>query len=191
MYISTRRHSLRTRTASSHAALDTLVGDLDTLARYRRYLTGLHAFRQPAEALIAARLSGSAPAAGWRPSPIAGVMREDLAALGMVPGRAIELGSFAGPSALLGLIYVLEGSALGARVLRVQVERLGLTAARGARHLAVQAASLDSWRGFLAALEAADDFDENAAAAGAQAGFAAAIMAFDMLDKDAELSASV
>ena len=48
MAMSTRRHLLRTRTASAHEALDAAVGDLDSLARYRRYLAGLGAFRDPA-----------------------------------------------------------------------------------------------------------------------------------------------
>ena len=63
----------------------------------------------------------------------------------------------------LGLAYVLEGSALGARLLDRQARALGLDAGFGARHLAAQTADLAAWHTFLGALEAADPFDLDAA----------------------------
>lgn len=191
MAISTRRQLLRTRTASLHAALDACVGELDGLAGYRRYLVGLYAFRQPAEDVIASGLASATFADAWQPTRLAGLMREDMADLGLAPPPAVALGSYSALSAVLGLTYVLEGSALGARMLRLQVEHLGLGPARGARHLAAQAASLEPWRGFLNLLDTVRDFDEEAALAGAEAGFAAALAAFDLHDAEAECSAGV
>ena len=59
----------------------------------------------------------------------------------------------------MGMVYVLEGSGLGARVLFKRAEALGLTRDFGARHLAAQVASPDSWREFLAVLEHAEPLD--------------------------------
>lgn len=185
MSMSTRRHLLRDRTSSAHAALDETVGELASLAHYRRYLRGLHAFRLPAERLVSDGLaadSGAGLASGWQPTAIAGMMLSDMADLGVSPVAPIRLAPPAGLSGLVGLVYVLEGSALGARLLRRQAERLGLGPDHGARHLAAQAESLDAWRGFLAALDSLPDFDETAAIAGAEAAFAAALAAFASLD---------
>lgn len=73
----------------------------------------------------------------------------------------------------MGVHYVLEGSALGARVLCKQVEALGLTRDHGARHLWAQAETLQSWRGYLDLLMQHEG-DEDALFAGANAAFNAA-----------------
>lgn len=78
----------------------------------------------------------------------------------------------------MGVHYVLEGSALGARVLCKQVAALGLNRDYGARHLWAQAATLESWRGFLNALNN-DAGDETAMIAGANAAFNAAAGAME------------
>lgn len=78
----------------------------------------------------------------------------------------------------MGVHYVLEGSALGARVLCKQVEALGLHRDYGARHLWAQAESLESWRGFLNALSRHEG-DEDALFAGANAAFNAAADAME------------
>ncbi|MFT3974204.1 MAG: biliverdin-producing heme oxygenase [Amaricoccus sp.] len=183
MAISTRRHLLRSRTSSAHAALDETVGTLDTLEQYRRYLRGLLAFREPAERLIA----DEAPF-GLRPTRIAALLHADMTDLGVMPAEPVALAAPVGTSGLIGLVYVLEGSALGARLLRRQAAAIGLDARHGARHLAAQAESLDAWTGFLAVLDGFDAFDEAEAVAAAEAAFAAARAAFTRLDAPENLA---
>jgi heme oxygenase len=60
---------------------------------------------------------------------------------------------------VLGTLYVLEGSGLGARVLFKDALKLGLSQHYGARHLAMQAASLGAWHALLARLESAHEAD--------------------------------
>lgn len=85
-----------------------------------------------------------------------------------------------GVSFALGVHYVLEGSALGARVLCKQVEALGLHREHGARHLWAQAEAPGNWRAFLVCLGAHEaNIDEAAAIAGANAAFQAAAASMD------------
>lgn len=78
----------------------------------------------------------------------------------------------------MGVHYVLEGSALGARVLCKQVEALGMRRNHGARHLWAQAATLEGWRAFIELLTQHDG-DEDALFAGANAAFNAAAGAME------------
>ena len=55
----------------------------------------------------------------------------------------------AGEAELLGALYVLEGSALGARLIMKSAQALGLGATFGARHLAAQAGDALAWRSYL------------------------------------------
>ena len=166
----TRRFALRERTSEAHTSLDAAVGPLDDVTAYARYLRGLLAFRAPAERALAD--------AGWTPEPLAPLIAADMADLGVPPAAEVELPAPADASGQLGLAYVLEGSALGARLLHRQALALGLDGDRGARHLAAQTADLEGWRGFLGTLEATDPFDLDSAVAAAAAGFAAAERAF-------------
>lgn len=166
----TRRFALRDRTSAAHAALDAIVGPLADAAAYGRYLRGLLAFRAPAERAL--------EAADWTPAPIAALIAADMDDLGIAPAAEVAMPAPAKPSDALGLAYVLEGSALGARILHGQALALGFDAGRGARHLAAQTRDLDGWRGFLGTLEAAEPFDLEAAVRAAQGGFAAAERAF-------------
>jgi heme oxygenase len=54
---------------------------------------------------------------------------------------------------MLGCLYVLEGSALGAQIIIRRLSEIGLGAHFGARHLASQIASPHAWQSFLAVLE--------------------------------------
>jgi heme oxygenase len=86
------------------------------------------------------------------------LLLEDLGDLGLVPGPApiggrLEIGSSAD---LLGVTYVVEGAALGSRVLYKRAQALGLSAAFGARFLAAEAADLEAWRETVARLDEAD-----------------------------------
>lgn len=167
----TRRLALRAETADAHAALDAAVGSLSSLDAYRRYLSGLHAFRVTAE--------GQAAGAAWEPQALAGAIEADMADLETLPRDPVAFGAGSGASAALGLAYVLEGSALGARLLQREATGLGLGADFGARHLAAQTADRTRWPAFCVALEAAPGFDPEAAADAARRAFAAALRAFE------------
>lgn len=91
----------------------------------------------------------------------------------------LSWGPEAGESFVMGVHYVLEGSALGARVLCKQVAPLGLHRNHGARHLWAQADTLESWRGFLTLLSNHSG-DEQALIAGANAAFNAAANAMEL-----------
>lgn len=177
--VTSPRHALRERTAGTHAALDLRIGPLDTLDRYARYLRGMHAFRAPLEeALAGTALPGWF--AGWRPLALGPALTADLADLGLgagVPAAAAPPG-VEESSTLLGVLYVLEGSALGARLLIRQARALGLSAQHGARHLALQTADTRSWRAFLALLERHPAIDLERAVGAATATFALAHDAF-------------
>ena len=168
-----RRFALRDRTAGAHAALDAAVGPLASEAAYRRYLRGLHCFRAPVERAIAGQRDA--------PPALAPLIAADLAEIGLAapepPARFPAPGS---ASARAGVAYVLEGSALGARILYRQARALG----RDPRHLAAQTADPRAWAAFCARLEQAEDFDLEAAAAAALETFAFAREAFARADAD-------
>ena len=75
---------------------------------------------------------------------------------------------------LIGVSYVLEGSALGARILVKQAAVLGYDEARGARHLWKQAAGLENWRRFIAFIADITGIDRARVAQAADASFAQA-----------------
>jgi heme oxygenase len=74
-------------------------------------------------------------------------------------------------SGLLGAVNVLEGSTLGARVLRSRAAALGMTDGFGARHLAVMMRDMSCWQTFLRQLDDVEDFDIECAAQAANAVF--------------------
>lgn len=174
---SSLRFQLRERTASRHAAIDEAVGAFADLASYRRYLVGLRAFRAPCEAAIAA-----APLpeglGDFRFEPLVSLIEADMADLGVaVPVRATAPPTVASPEETAGRLYVIEGSALGARVLAVEARALGLDEHFGARHLAAQSRGGSGFRAFAAWLDAAR-LDREAVIAAALATFADAERAF-------------
>lgn len=56
----------------------------------------------------------------------------------------------------LGILYVLEGSAFGARILTPRASALGMSANFGANYLSLQVSTPGAWKMFLAVLEAAE-----------------------------------
>ncbi len=181
------RDRLRAATAPLHADLDRALearGDFRSLAGYRRYLAAMYRFRAPIEVRVA-RTPWPVSFGAWRPVAIAGALASDLADL-QVTGAVIEQPAGDAPrlGALLGILYVLEGSALGARFLLGDALVLGLTPTHGARHLALQAGGVQNWHGFLRLLASAalDDAEADACVAAACATFAAAASAFAVAD---------
>ena len=169
----TRRMQLREATRAAHQTLDDLVGNWPYLADYRRYLAGQRRFR--------AAIDDVDPAAAglvWSITPLSTALADDCADLGL--GAEPARGTFPrpqGPSEALGVCYVVEGSALGARLLHARAAELGLSDGFAARHLAIQASS-GRWRAFLDLLEETEPFDFGAAVASANAAFALAAHAF-------------
>ncbi|HVK80817.1 MAG TPA: biliverdin-producing heme oxygenase [Verrucomicrobiae bacterium] len=143
---STLRQRLKQATEPAHVSLEANVGALDSIPGYARYLIGQHAFRAAVEAWLA-----DFPVAtdAWRPQRLAAELRHDLTDLGL-PLLAPSAISAHAPNEnfVMGVHYVLEGSALGARVLTKHVEPLGITRDHGARHLWAQSDSLGNFRAY-------------------------------------------
>ena len=178
MDLAPRRLGLKTRTADAHHALDTMIGSFDTPAAYTRYLDGMARFRLPVEAWLETQ---PLPAGfeDWRPGLYAEELLGDLGDLGIaVPP---DLPPFILPEGdgLMGLLYVLEGAALGARLLAKRAEAIGFTETNGARHLFAQARNFSNWRAFSARMENVCVYDETAAAAWADTAFDYARNAFE------------
>lgn len=169
----TRRMQLREATRAAHQTLDDLIGSWPDLSDYRRYLAGQRRFRAAIE-----DIDPAAAGLAWSITPLSAALAEDCADLGVrtQPTSGAPLRP-RGASEALGVCYVVEGSALGARLLHARAAELGLGDGFAARHLANQASST-RWRAFVALLEETEPFDFGAAAAAANAAFALAAHAF-------------
>lgn len=179
MQMTSRRWLLRERTTHAHAAVDSAVGGFDDLTSYKAYLQATAAFRAPIEAQLAGASWPSA-LAGWQPSTVSAAIAADMSDLGVIAPRMATPGPFLDGDRLYGALYVLEGSALGAKILFRRAQVLGLSAEYGARHLALLSSSLESWRGFLDRLETVEPFDLDLALEGSLAAFASAHAAFEV-----------
>ena len=169
---------MRDRTAAAHASLDGTIGGFDDLQAYKTYLFGMSAFRLPVEQAMAAA-PWPARLAPFSADDIGALILSDCADLGMAPATPVAAPTIAEtPEAMLGMLYVLEGSALGARLLYRRAKALGLTESFGARHLAAQAAVTDRWPRFLALLEATEAIEIDRVAEASTAAFTVAEKAF-------------
>lgn len=128
-------------------------------ASYVRYLATMHGVRSTLERAL--DCSGAAriyPC--WPSRRIAGRLADDLRDLGVEPAPFARMDAQAvqalDEARMLGLLYVLEGSALGARLLARAADAAGYSAAFGARHLHAQTADPFAWRSLVAILDAAD-----------------------------------
>jgi heme oxygenase len=153
MSLTTRRFRLRASTSHAHASLDRLIGQFRSVADYERYALGLFAFRIPFEEKLAA-IDWPDVFAQWRPQPIGHALRADLLDLGLTPCLGADSALLPQDvESLLGALYVIEGSALGARILFRRAQAIGLSEIHGARHLALQSGAPEHWRNFLIVLE--------------------------------------
>ncbi len=173
-----RRTALKLETADAHAALDAMVGSFQTLDDYKRYLAGIAAFRLPVEAWLS-QTSLPADLDGYQPHMVQSELEADLADLNAVEPK--DQPAFQPPEGdgVVGLLYVLEGSSLGARLLAKRAEALGLSAEYGARHLFSQARNFSSWRAFSERMENVRGYDDRAAARWANTAFDYARSAFE------------
>lgn len=155
------RFHLRACTSGVHARLDASMGAFESREAYRRYLPGMLAFREAAEDAVS-RMDRPEWFGSWRPQELSCALRADMADLGLdapaEPYRDDDLGGTrSNVSALLGTLYVLEGSALGARLLYGRALKLGLDGSFGARHLALQTQDRNGWQNFVNILESAGE----------------------------------
>ncbi len=143
-----------------------------TFAGYARALQVLHAVRTGWEPL----LEGHFP--GQQGRHVAWLVA-DMAVLRCVPLAAAPAPVVECRAAAWGVRYVLEGSALGGRMLLREAAAIGLSAAHGARYLAGEGADAGRhWADFLAELDrAADAQAASAIVMGARSGFRA-LLAF-------------
>ena len=162
------RERLRAATAESHAALDATVSafGVETPAGYAAFLAGSAAALVPLE-LGLERVGVGAWLPDWPRRARREALARDLAALELAP-PASEPARIPSPAFGAGLLYVLEGSRLGARFL---VRRAG--AAGAPRAYLTHGEGEDLWRSFLIWLEAIPKvgFWTDEAQAGARYGF--------------------
>jgi len=172
------RERLRAATSKSHAALDAVAAawNLDTPEGYGAFLLASAVALAPLE-LALERAGVGTWLADWPRRARRAALARDLAALDL-PIRTPTASPTPTPAFGAGVLYVLEGSRLGARVLARQVRRADprlplayLTHGEGE----------DLWRSFLAWLEGQPKvgFRTDEAEAGARYGFQCFSAAFE------------
>jgi heme oxygenase len=152
------RDRLRGATGTVHVRLDArFARGLRDPRQYRHYLLGMQAFVANAERALAGARLGAAWHA-WREPRRTPWLDEDLHALELAPlppGPALAIDNDADAA---GVLYVIEGSALGATQLVGDAQALGHATGAGAtflhRHGGFGAGK--RWRDFVQCLEAAD-----------------------------------
>lgn len=147
------RFALRDATASAHQRLDRGFAALNLcrLADYRLFLEANAAALLPLE-MLAESCGAAALLPDWPERKRSAAIASDIAAAGGqvqdVPVASITLE----PAALCGLLYVLEGSRLGARVLLEQVSK-GDAGVRNATAFLRHGLAERYWQGFVPLLE--------------------------------------
>ncbi len=143
------RQALRRATRPDHEAVDAAFSryDLSTLAGYGRFLA--------AQARVVGAVEERAEAGGagshiedWPLRRRAGRLAADLEELGILAGPTVPVAPLSGPAAVLGAVYVLEGSRLGGTLLS-----RGLPAGAPARFLAGDDDNAQRWRTLVALLD--------------------------------------
>ena len=178
MKTATNRFLLRDLTRDHHQQLDAEVGDLVDRSSYIRYVKGMTAFRGAIEPQLR-RLDYPFAFGGWRPTLILAELLDDMRYLQVENTGPVVLHSIEpGISALLGVLYVVEGSTLGARVLVKRAQDLDFDATHGARHLYAQTSNPESWISFQQILRDVEPFDVHVAAKTACDTFHTAYQAF-------------
>lgn len=147
------RASLKAATDESHGRLDRLAArfDLSSDTGYRNFLTASAAALLPVETAL--EQAGVAHLFGdWPARRRSQAILDDLGGMGSdVPGsKAVE--PPASPAGIFGMLYVLEGSRLGARTVLKQLEAASERARRNLRYLS-HGSDANLWRSFTARLE--------------------------------------
>ncbi len=133
----------------------------EALPSYRKYLIATLASRVRLESMLEA--SGvEALVPDWAQRRIVPQLLEDLHDLG--GGAPMPVEATRNPvdmAAIVGTLYVLEGSGLGATILLKQAVKLGMSETFGARHLVRQVSNQRSWRDMLQTIETTPVSDED------------------------------
>lgn len=153
-----RRWRLKAATAHAHAHVEDQLAAgemLDSVGGYRRYLEATFEIRSQIEREMdlvhAERLLPL-----WPHRKIASLVAADIMDVGgwVQAPRTVDEGLVDQTvEGILGVLYVLEGSSLGARIVLKQAEALGMHAQRGARHLAAQSGDAKAWRQLTATIK--------------------------------------
>lgn len=165
---------LRTATADLHAKVDARFADAfaGNAADYSGFLLAMAAVLPPLErALERAGIDRTVP--DWEERRRASLLLDDLQAFGAAPPREVEPPRVDGEARQLGVVYVLEGSRLGGKVLlRRALSHPDLRVRAATRYLS-HGAGRDLWASFLARLEtsSAVAHASDEAVAGARAAF--------------------
>jgi heme oxygenase (biliverdin-IX-beta and delta-forming) len=149
----TIRSLLREATAPDHQRLDSLLAtlDLQALAGYRRFLEINAAALLPLErALIAGGVNELLP--NWEQRARSKAVLADLDAVGGT-ARPLAQPGFYNRFDLLGTLYVLEGSRLGAAYLIKNVKRSADPRVSGATSYLGHGEGLKLWPSFITVLE--------------------------------------
>lgn len=168
------RSLLRDATAEEHARLDAKLGALDlcTVTGYRKFLEINAAALLPLERqLVRAGVRDVVP--DWDDRARTDALLSDLSRLGGTP-RLLDAPALTDRAAVLGTLYVLEGSRLGAAYLLRQVRQCSDPVISGNTAFLAHGAGRALWPGFLAILEshAGDIGDEADIVAPARRAFA-------------------
>ena len=175
-----RRDRLRKATAVQHKVLDDLVGEKNYFANldgYRAWLRAGDSFHRDVECqLLSCAAQEALPLAAYRHKT--SLLGQDLSDLAWPSATFQSAAVWPCPTLAeaLGILYVMEGASMGARVLLIRARKLGVHESYGARHLGYSAHEIQSWRRFLLLLETTDcgPEDEALMIAAAQRTFAAA-----------------
>ena len=148
------RDRLKAATAAAHHGIDERLSvlDLTDTAQYRRFLQANAAALLPLEAALE-QAGVAAMFEDWPLRARSAAISADLSRLG---GTAVPLPRPAGPldrCSMLGTLYVLEGSRLGAAYLVRIVAASVDPRVRGATHYLRHGEGQGLWRSFLARLE--------------------------------------
>ena len=123
---------LRAASADDHVRVDGCFPQgLDDVTAYRRYLRGMHAL------LVALADADAGLAQAYAHHRM--LLEADMAALSIAPLAAPQAPRIDDDATRLGARYVIEGSAMGARLLLRQATALGFDRESGARFLAYHA----------------------------------------------------
>lgn len=166
------RSILRNATAADHARLDATLGalDLGTVPGYRRFLEINAAALLPLEHSLE-RAGVHAILPDWDDRARSASILADLARLG---GRycPLEAPELAGRSAILGTLYVLEGSRLGAAHLLRTVKSCSHPLISDTTSFLRHGRGRSFWPQYLAVLEShADDLSEDDLVSAARSAF--------------------
>lgn len=173
-----RRTRLRNATTAAHRRLDSFVeeaGFLSARDNYLAYVSATWRARRPLERMLDAASAVEIYTA-WPRRRISDALAADLRDLSAPPPEEPPppRASAATSAAILGTLYVLEGSALGARLLGGRVGAIGMGPDHGARHIARQAEDPRAWGRFVEVLETTpmNAADEDLCVEAARAAFA-------------------